>query len=138
MGWLHLLLSGSNLLCGALYTGLAMPLARRRVKMNHSYGFRYREAFESEENWYEINAYGARLMVPWGVALVVVGVVALFMPLDHSYVVYSLALAPCLVLVSCVQAKLFARRLARRSSPEQRASADRAPRRLRGDRTASG
>ncbi|MBT3341668.1 MAG: SdpI family protein [Gemmatimonadetes bacterium] len=111
MSWPNLLLCGSNLLCGGLFIGLAIPLIRRRVKMNHNYGFRYREAFVSEENWYEINAHCGRLMIPWGAALVVVGAVALFMPLDHSYLVHAFAFAPCVVLVPCVQGKVFARRL---------------------------
>lgn len=38
--------------------------------------------------------------------------VALFIPLDRSYLVHAFAFAPCVVLVPCVQGKVFARRLA--------------------------
>lgn len=44
----------------------ARPLIRRKVKMNGWYGVRIPAAFASEKAWYDINAYGGRLLRRWG------------------------------------------------------------------------
>ena len=48
---------------------VSIPLALRLVPMNRLYGVRIREAFESDERWYEINAFGGRLLVVYGLLL---------------------------------------------------------------------
>ena len=55
---------------GVLMVVLAVPLIRRRVPMNHFYGVRIPKAFVSDENWYEINAYGGKLLLGFGLFLV--------------------------------------------------------------------
>jgi hypothetical protein len=52
---------------------VSVPLVMRRVPMNRVYGVRVREAFVSERNWYEINAYGGRLFAVFGVLLMAIG-----------------------------------------------------------------
>ncbi len=59
---------------GALIAIIAIPLVLRRVPMNRSYGIRIREAFVSEENWYAVNAYGGKLLLGFGVFLLVFGI----------------------------------------------------------------
>lgn len=71
--------------CVDMFVGLVVilvciPLYRGTVKMNRSYGFRCRRAFESEENWYRINRFGAGATICWGVFAIVVGIFCLFLP----------------------------------------------------------
>lgn len=47
----------------------AVPLLGRRVKMNHWYGVRVPAAFVSEEAWLDINRYGGRLLLWWGMVI---------------------------------------------------------------------
>ena len=44
--------------------------------MNRVYGIRVPEAFVSDSRWYAINAYGGRILMVYGVALVVFGLLA--------------------------------------------------------------
>lgn len=37
--------------------------------MNHWYGVRIPAAFESEHAWFDINQYGGRLLIAWGVII---------------------------------------------------------------------
>lgn len=61
---------------GGLLAVASVPLILRKVPMNHAYGIRIRKAFESESNWYDINAYGGRLLLIYGIALVIFGILA--------------------------------------------------------------
>ncbi|MEI7637865.1 MAG: SdpI family protein [Syntrophus sp. (in: bacteria)] len=57
---------------------ISIPLYLGRVKMNGVYGFRIRKAFESDQNWYLINRYGARALMLWGMVLMAAGIICLF------------------------------------------------------------
>lgn len=49
---------------------ISIPLAMRKVPMNRVYGIRIRRAFLSQRHWYEINAYGGRLFVAFGIFVI--------------------------------------------------------------------
>jgi hypothetical protein len=57
-------------------TALAIPLVLRVVPMNGIYGIRVPKAFKSEGNWYDINAYGGKLLLVYGLLLTVFGITA--------------------------------------------------------------
>jgi hypothetical protein len=61
---------------GGLLAALSVPLVLRMVPMKRFYGIRIPKAFVSDSNWYEINAYGGRILLAYGVALVGFGVLA--------------------------------------------------------------
>ena len=48
---------------------LSIPLVARKIPMNSIYGVRLRKGIVSEDNWFEINAYGGRLLLGFGVFL---------------------------------------------------------------------
>lgn len=54
---------------GLLTVSFAIPLIMRKVPMNHMYGIRVRKAFVSKDNWYELNAYGGKLFLAFGLFL---------------------------------------------------------------------
>ena len=62
---------------GVVMVAVSVPLIARMVPMNRFYGVRTRKAYASEENWYELNAYGGRLFLGYGAFLGVVGAVGL-------------------------------------------------------------
>lgn len=80
--------------------------------MNAWYGIRIPQAFESEERWREINRYGGRLFLYWGVVIGLFAVCGL--PLPRSWwVTYNLAsLVPIFggLLVIIVLTNRFAKR----------------------------
>ena len=61
---------------GLLLALISIPLVLRRVPRNPVYGIRIPEAFSTEARWYDINAYGGRLFLAYGVALATFGFLA--------------------------------------------------------------
>ena len=60
---------------GILLTLMTLPLVLRKIPMNRAYGIRIAEAFASERHWYEINAYGGKLFLVFGILLTAFGLV---------------------------------------------------------------
>src|SRR5690348_4793778 len=93
------------LLTGLLIFLMCLPLIRRKVPMNDSYGIRIAAAFESEERWYDINAYGGRQLAVGSVFIIVAGVIGFFIAPEHkvTYAFGSVAVAVLSVLIPVVQ-----------------------------------
>jgi len=76
--------------CGGLWyfagmmTVISYPLSTRRVGMNHWYGFRFPQAYYSEEAWYDINAYGGKMFIRWGAFAAVAGILFFILPIDDT------------------------------------------------------
>ena len=68
---------------GLLVMCSAVPLIRRKVGMNPWYGVRIPQSFESEERWYEINAYGGRLLLALGGVIAATGAVGAALARPH-------------------------------------------------------
>jgi hypothetical protein len=50
---------------------VSLPLLRRKIPMNTSYGARtFLQAFQSEDAWYDINEYTAKQIIRWSILLV--------------------------------------------------------------------
>src|ERR1017187_8333082 len=58
-----------HLVAAIIIIAVSVPLIQRRVKMNHWYGVRIPAAFASDEAWFDINHYGGRLLLFWGLAI---------------------------------------------------------------------
>ena len=101
-----------NLFMGALMIGLHVPLLQGKVKMNPLYGMRFKKSFESEENWYAINRYGARLMIRWSLVILAVGLATFFIPLDtRPALAIGLAFVPLVVVIPAIQCYRFAKQV---------------------------
>jgi hypothetical protein len=83
---------------GVVIWCLCLPLIWRKVPMNRFYGVRIRESFVSEKRWYDINAYGGRLLARWSLLIVVTGLAGFFVPLS-LFTVYC-RIAGAVVLIS--------------------------------------
>ena len=95
---------------GVVITLVAIPLALGKVRRNHWYGVRLPRAFVSEANWEAINRYGGKVLICYGAAVSLLGLV-LLLPLPFALLVSLPALplillAPVLLLIF-----RFARRL---------------------------
>jgi tRNA A-37 threonylcarbamoyl transferase component Bud32 len=87
-------------LYGALFFSFGLPLWLRMAPMNSFYGAQFRESFESEERWYEINAYlGVRVM-RWSLLIAATGIAGFFLlpgktyPLHAIWMVLATQVAP--------------------------------------------
>ena len=61
---------------GLVTAVVAVPLVLRKVPMNRYYGIRIPKAFKSDRHWYDINAYGGKLLLAYGLLLIVFGLAA--------------------------------------------------------------
>ena len=103
------------LLSGVLIFLLSLPLVFRKVPMNHFYGVRIRASFESDRRWYDINAYGGRLMAVGSLPIVAAGVAGLFLPVEW-FLFYSSA-ATAVTLVSLLVPLVMVLRWSRTRGP---------------------
>lgn len=110
-----------TLLSGVLIFLVSLPLIRRKVPMNHVYGFRFPAAFESNQRWYDINAYGGRLMAFGSIPIMAAGMAGLFLPGDWFLPYASAATAVTVIslLVPLVLVMRWSRKLVRRQENSQ-------------------
>jgi len=94
---------------GIIVIAVCIPLYLGKIKMNRAYGFRIRKAFESEENWYEINRYGAKAVMCWSVFIMALGIACLFV--DPPSVLTVAKVGFVSILVPIAQTLYHARRL---------------------------
>jgi len=98
---------------GALIALVSIPLILRMVPMNHFYGVRIPKAFQSERNWYDINAYGGWLLFVYGALLFAWGFVGRdFAPPPTSPWTVFFVIGPMLLLLPLLGLiAVYARRL---------------------------
>ena len=102
----------SNVLTGALFVLLAIPLLLRKVGPNKVYGVRTAKAFASESNWYAINVVGGRWIAVAGLVLALCGGYVLLRPPATLVGVLVASLAPVpLVLLTLIPVLRFSRHL---------------------------
>ena len=84
---------------------ISLPLVYRKIPMNRLWGVRVRAAFESNQRWYDINAYGGRLLAFWSLPVIATGLVGLFLTPEVilAYAWSAAAITLLSVLVPCVQ-----------------------------------
>ena len=80
------------ILSGALVILLCLPLLKDKIGPNRWYGVRIREAYQSPENWFKLQRYGAAQLIRWACVVTAFGVAALFVPFreDQSTLVFLL------------------------------------------------
>jgi len=80
---------------------ICWPLIWRKVPMNRFYGVRIPESFVSDQRWYDINAYGGRLMMRWSLLIMLTGLAGFFLPLQlfsaYGYIAIAVVLISLLV-----------------------------------------
>jgi len=94
---------------GSILIAVCLPLYLGKIKMNPVYGFRIRKAFESSENWYKINRYGAKAVMCWSVVIMAIGIMCLF--IQPPAVLPAAKIAFVSVLVPVVVTLYYAKRL---------------------------
>ena len=86
---------------GLLIFVVSLPLVYRKVPMNALYGVRIPRSMESEQRWYDINAYGGRQLARWSWLITATGAVGFFVPQEHL-LVYTLAGTAAILIATLV------------------------------------
>jgi hypothetical protein len=106
------MLALSNILVGILIIAVSLPLQKNKIRMNCWYGMRFRKSFESDENWYKINRYGARRMMLWSMVIIAIGIMTFFIPLEmRRSLRLAIRCAPLIVIIPVIETWLFAKKL---------------------------
>lgn len=91
---------------------ISIPMLKRKIPMNRWYGARFKKSFESEENWYRINAYSAKQLITWSIPILIIGIVTLFLPLEgNMWLFNAIASSALLVIVPCLISYRYAKKL---------------------------
>lgn len=105
-------LSFSNIFVGALIIALSIPLLWGKIGMNRWYGMRFKKSFESKENWYKINRYGAKRMMVWSAVIIAIGMMTLLVPAASTGISpAAISCAPVILIIPAIEGWLFARKL---------------------------
>jgi hypothetical protein len=104
----------SQIVAGVLIVLACLPLLHDKIGPNRWYGVRIPKSFESRENWFKLNRYGARQMILWSGISIACGVVVLFLsPYDSRSIqaaVLSL-LPPVALLIPIFRILRYAKKL---------------------------
>ena len=102
-----------NLAFAVLFVAIGLLLVTGHVPMNRRFGFRFQKASESHETWRKVNKYGGYRLIGWSVAMLGMGVLALFRPYeDNTVLITVLSFAPVLAIVRVVsESRRYTRRL---------------------------
>jgi hypothetical protein len=116
MNSMNILLAFTNLSSGIILIFLSIPLYRKKIKMNKTYGFRLSKAFQSDENWFNINAYGAKQMIIWSIIMILFGIAILFIPIPEKpniVLALTLSVGPLIlgVLIVTIKTIIYAKKL---------------------------
>ena len=123
MGATSISLGISNIFIGSIFILISIPLVRRKIPMNSLYGIRFEKSFDSEENWYKINAYGGKQLIIWSVPLLILGVATFFISLNGKPgMVTLIACAPLIVVVPAIKSYNFAKKLQKSDNPAANAT----------------
>ena len=99
-----------TLICLGIVIILAsLPLYLRRIGINHFYGFRIGKAFESEENWYLVNKFGAKALMCWSVVIMIIGILCLYVEPQHVLAIAKVSFVS--IFAPMILTYFYARRL---------------------------
>jgi hypothetical protein len=63
---------------------ISYALYKRMVPKNYALGVRFPQAFYSDESWYEINAYGGKVLMIWAVSVIVIVILLFLIPITNE------------------------------------------------------
>jgi uncharacterized membrane protein len=94
---------------GIVIIAVCIPLYLGKIKMNGFYGIRIPKAYESEENWFKVNKYGAGLLMIWGTFVIIAGIVCL--ALDPQSVLTAAKIIFLSIIIPLVQIFRYGKRV---------------------------
>ncbi|MCY3412107.1 MAG: SdpI family protein [Candidatus Heimdallarchaeota archaeon] len=100
MNELNLVIGWMNVIFGVFLLGFALITYQNKVGINNYVGFKFAKAYESEENWYNINHKGGQYLLPWSILTIVFGFTMFIIQLESQGLWFWLMMSfPILVLL---------------------------------------
>lgn len=108
----------TNIIIAIVLSALSVPLIYRKIPMNKWYGVRFPQSFRSEKNWYDINAYGGKILIVWMIPVLLFGIMGLIIKPDDAKIYQTLN--PVVILVSvtltCIQSYIKSREIDKKNA----------------------
>jgi UDP-N-acetylmuramyl pentapeptide phosphotransferase/UDP-N-acetylglucosamine-1-phosphate transferase len=82
---------------GLIFSGLAIPLIKRKIKMNSWYGIRIPQTTQSENIWYEVNEIMGKYIFSWGIFISILSLYFILNPTDPDYLMVYILLGILIV-----------------------------------------
>jgi hypothetical protein len=99
-----------NIFAVFVIIALSVPLVKRQVKPNKTYGVRFKASFQSDEAWYDINEFGGRSMIKWSLLILAITLFTPWLPVVEQEIwALIISLAPLLVLGSAWESWKYAK-----------------------------
>ena len=77
---------------GIAFSALAIPLIRKKIKINNWYGIRIPQTMDDEDVWYEVNAIMGKYIFSWGIFISVLTMYFFVNPTDPEYLMIYILL----------------------------------------------
>lgn len=101
-----------NVLFSVICIFFNLPLLRGTVKRNNTFGYNFKNARKSDENWKKVNMFGSKTFTIWGICLFMLGFVAFIIPMDkNSQLLWPFAMAPFTILIPLIITYVYSFRL---------------------------
>lgn len=86
-----------------------IPLLIGKVPRNHLYGIRIPKAYKSDDNWYTINKYGAKVLIIWGI----INIITEFLCINifHANHLIIFIIPVLFLLLAIIQIFMFSRKI---------------------------
>ena len=99
---------------GAIMIAVGIPLAKRKVPPNHTYGLRTSATLGDERVWYEANARSGIGFILGGVFIILGAVVSLFLNVSETLLAIGLlGMVIVTTILLCVDGWRFANRISK-------------------------
>lgn len=73
-------------LTGIVFSGLAIPLIRKKVKINSWYGIRIPQTMDNEKVWYQVNEIMGKYIFVFGMLISILSLYFMLNPTDPNYI----------------------------------------------------
>ena len=112
MASLNITISIFYLCFGGFLLIFCLLLVKQKIPMNHFAGFRYPQAYQSDENWYKINYYGGKVTLPSAIIIIIMALFTSLTEFSHPIILFESLLLFLLMLIPTILSYNYARKLA--------------------------
>ena len=78
---------------GLIFSGLAIPLIRKKVKINSWYGIRIPQTMENEKVWYKVNEIMGKYIFVFGMLISILSLYFTLNPTNPEFIMIYILLA---------------------------------------------
>jgi uncharacterized membrane protein len=102
---------------GIIISALAIPLIRRKIKINSWYGIRIPQTMENEKIWYAVNEIMGKYIFAWGIIISILSLYFSLNPTDPKFLMTYILLT--ILILGTVLLVILSYKIANKYENEQ-------------------